>query len=55
MNDTNGIINIKTQDIIAIVKLDSKGRIVIPHNIRIKRSKKFGLYVTEKAIVLQDI
>ena len=55
MNGTNGTINIKTKDIIAIVKLDSKGRIVIPYNIRKKRSNKFGLYVTEKAIVLQDI
>ena len=55
MNGKNGIIKLNKHEIVAIIELDSKGRALIPYKIRSKRGKKFGLYVTDKAIVLQDI
>lgn len=55
MNGTNGIIDLKKLSILAIVVLDSKGRIVIPHKIRKHRSTKYGLYATKDAIILQDL
>lgn len=55
MNGKNGIIELQKHEIVAIIELDSKGRALIPYKIRIKRAKKFGLYVTKNAIVLQDI
>ncbi len=55
MNGTNGIIDLNNLSISAIVVLDSKGRIVIPHKIRKGRSTKYGLYATKDAIILQEL
>lgn len=55
MSGTNGIIDLKKLTIIAIVVLDSKGRIVIPYKIRKGRSKKYMLFTIKDAIILQHV
>lgn len=55
MNGDNGIIDLQKLSILAIVVLDSKGRIVIPYKIRKNRSTKYGLYATKDAIILKEL
>ena len=55
MNGDNGNIDLKELSIEAIITLDEKGRFLIPYKIRKKRTKKFGLFVTKNALILQDL